>query len=111
MFPGIFKTINVPTCRERPQDKQQELCNLYLNGMIPHLSGDYWPQFTTLFHMYMRMHAKSNEFGKYDEEGTITPFVESLLPKAAPPKAIQKQPPQEKKPRKYIINGVLYYEK
>ncbi len=108
MFPGIFKTINVKRCKEHPEYKQQELCDLYLNGAIPRecSASHYFANFTTLFNMYMRIPKKTDEFCNYDSEGTVTPFVESLLPKAAP-----KQPPEQKKPRRYIVNGILYYEK
>lgn len=106
----IIKTkVNFKLCSEQPHHRQQELCNLYLNGIIPQLPGNHeYVCFAILFHMYRRMIEKIDQFSKYDSDQIVSPFVESLLPKVA--ETVQHDAPgfTEPKRRRYIINGILY---
>jgi hypothetical protein len=99
-FPQLRAKIDVKRCEKHPEDIQQQLFNLYLNGVIPHFSGDFWPQFAVIFKLIIRA------IQKYYE------MVDAIENEVAPPPVpvVPKQQPT-RPPRKYIVNGILYVEK
>jgi hypothetical protein len=119
-FKSIKSKVDFEKCKKYPEHIQQELSNLYLNGMVPHFDpGYHFECFNTLFRMYQRMYQKLNELTKYEDGEEASPFVESLLTKVDPvlqlptkqvhiDKNLIADKNREVKPKRYIINGILY---